>query len=174
MNDRLKLHVPAFEELWYREKLLGDPETMSYNAGYHLALDTYHNDTGCIDFPREAWQAWYGRFIGREPERFYAYLMRREDGVFIGEVNLHTVAADTARYEMGIVIEARYRGLGYSEEGLRLLLNYAFTHLHAESVCNSFEIERTAAIRAHLAAGFELKSTSDGAAYLEIGAKAFG
>lgn len=34
----LYLHVPELDELWYRKKLLEDPETMSYNRGYDLDL----------------------------------------------------------------------------------------------------------------------------------------
>ncbi len=48
----LTLHVPELSELGFRQRLLSDPETMSYNAGCDLGFPGYHNDTGCIDFPR--------------------------------------------------------------------------------------------------------------------------
>ena len=31
MKDLLYLHVPAYEELWYRQKIMQDPDTMCYN-----------------------------------------------------------------------------------------------------------------------------------------------
>ena len=63
----LALHVPELGELDFRQKLLSDPESMSYNKGYGLKSPGYHNDTGCIDFPREDWDGWYARWVGAEP-----------------------------------------------------------------------------------------------------------
>ncbi len=37
-GGRLYLHVPEFRELDYRQKLMSDPETMSYNREYDLGL----------------------------------------------------------------------------------------------------------------------------------------
>lgn len=152
-TPRLALHVPRPEELAYRQRLMGDAETMSYNKGYDLRLDGYHRDTGCIDFPRSEWAAWHAFFVGQEPRRFYAYVMRLEDGAFIGEVNVHQ-SAENPWYEMGIVLEARHRGQGYAGEALRLLLTHAFTVLNVPAVHNDFEQTRTAALRLHLNAGF--------------------
>ncbi len=157
---RLELHVPAFDELWYRQRMMSDPATMNYNAGYNLGFDGYHNDTGCIDFPEERWQNWYNRFIGREPEKFYAYLVRKDDGAFIGEVVLRQEGAP-GRYEMGVVIEACHRGKGYSAEALRLLMDTAFKRLNAKMVANDFERSRTAALKLHRNAGFEIVGEDD-------------
>lgn len=154
MNDRLLLHIPALHELDYRQRIMADPETMSYNKGYDISFNGYHKDTGCIDFPESEWQEWYDYYIGQEPERFYAYILRREDSSFIGEVNLHR-SSDSDSYEMGILLEACHRGRGYSKEALSLLLAYAFEVLGAESVRNAFEDTRDAAVRTHLACGFQ-------------------
>lgn len=154
MNDRLQLYIPALHELDYRQRIMADPETMSYNKGYDISFSGYHKDTGCIDFPESEWQEWYDYFIGQEPERFYAYILRREDSAFIGEVNLHR--SDTHNYyEMGIVLEAKYRGRGYAKEALSLLLQHAFEEMGAESVHNAFEDTRDAAVKTHLACGFK-------------------
>lgn len=153
MNNSLILHIPTLDELWYRQRLMSDPDTMSYNSGYDLSLTGYHRDTGCIDFPEEEWQEWYEYFVGQEPTRYYAYIVRRSDGAFIGEVNLHR-NDDRPWHEMGIVIEARHRGHGYSVWALRLLLAHAFEKMDIEAVHNDFEDVRDAAVRAHLSAGF--------------------
>lgn len=113
MKDLLYLHVPAYEELWYRQKIMQDPDTMSYNKGYDLNFDGYDKLTGCIAFPEKEWAHWYSYFIGQEPVRFYAYIVRESDGEFIGEVNVHINENDDW-YHMGIVLEAKYRGKGYS------------------------------------------------------------
>ncbi|MBQ6466267.1 MAG: GNAT family N-acetyltransferase [Oscillospiraceae bacterium] len=164
--ERLLLHVPFFEELSYRQRLLSDPETMAYDRGYE-AFDGYHSDTGCIDFPESAWRDWYDWFVGAEPERWYAYIVRRADGAFLGEVNLRR-APRSAHYDMGIVLEARYRGQGYAEEALRLLLAQAFEALGAEEVRNRFEETRIAALRTHLACGFRETGRDKGLVALRI------
>lgn len=146
------LHVPEYGELWYRQKLLADPDTMSYNKGYG-------SENGCIDFPEEMWQEWYSRWVTGAPDRFYAYIVL--DGGFIGEVSLrknHDKGFYEDCYDMGIVIESRYRCNGYAAKALDLLLETAFEELGAASVHNEFESYRAAALRLHLNAGFSVSS----------------
>lgn len=85
----LDLYIPKLDDLWFYQQMMADPATMSYNIGYD-PWPGYHQDTGCIDFPREEWEAWYAQWVGREPERFYAYIRRRSDGEWIGDINFHT------------------------------------------------------------------------------------
>jgi diamine N-acetyltransferase len=161
VEPHVRLYEPLLTDLWYRKHLLSDPETMSYNRGYNLSFPGYHNETGCIDFPESGWEAWYRFFCQSEPERYYAYIVRCSDGAFLGEVNLHQNASG-GWYDMGIVLEAAYRGKGYSTEALRLLLNEAFGHLGADEVRNDFERDRSAALKAHLAAGFRVIGEENG------------
>lgn len=151
MKHRLTLHVPSPEELWYRADFMADPATMDYNRGY-APCPGYHRDTGCIDFPPSEWADWYARWIGNEPERFYAYL-EREDGAWVGEVNFHRSPSDPW-HDMGVVIEAKYRGQGYGLEALHLLIHQAFDVCGIDALHNDFENSRDAAWRMHLAAGF--------------------
>lgn len=159
MNE-LHLHVPTFDELWYRKQLMEDPATMDYNRGYELPFEGYDPKTGCIPFPETSWRDWYDYFTAHEPEQFYAYIVR-SDGTFLGEVNVHR-SNDRPWYEMGIVIEAKYRGQGYAAPALRLLLQHAFEVLHADAVHNDFEDVRAAAVRAHLSAGFTVYRRENG------------
>lgn len=152
-GERLCLHVPTMEELWYREKLMADPATMDYNRGYDLPFEGYDRETGCIVFPKEKWPAWYDWFVGQGSKQFYAYIVRKSDGTFLGEVNVHK-NEEKPWYEMGIVLEGKCRGQGYANEALGLLLQYAFEVLKVPAVHNNFEETRTAALRTHLAAGF--------------------
>lgn len=152
-GEALALHVPTMEELWYRQKLMEDPATMDYNKGYDLTFEGYDRETGCIAFPKEKWAAWYDWFIGRGREQFYAYIVRKRDGAFLGEVNVHKSGAQPW-YDMGIVLEGCYRGQGYANEALELLLEYAFEVLKAPAVHNDFEETRGAALRTHRLAGF--------------------
>lgn len=59
MSNRLSLYVPSLDELWYRERIMKDPETMSYNKGYDMLFDGYDRETGCIIFPKEDWEDCY-------------------------------------------------------------------------------------------------------------------
>ena len=158
---RLHLHVPEYEELNYRQKILSQPQTMSYNRGYDLNSPGYDKATGCIDFPQSSWKDWYHSWIGHEPYCFYAYIVRNEDNAFIGEVNLHlNLSSDW--YDMGIVIEEKYRGKDYATEALKLLLQEAFEALGAKAVHNDFESVRCAAVKTHLAAGFTKTKEENG------------
>lgn len=168
MEKRLKLVVPALSDLWYRKRMMEDSATMRYNSGYDLSFEGYDRETGCIAFPERAWAEWYDAFITQGiPRRFYAYIARLEDGAWIGEVNLHE-SGEPGIYDMGIVIEARYRGKGYAREALELLLGEAFDTMHARAVRNDFERKRTAALRAHMAAGFTVRSEEKGIVCVEI------
>lgn len=169
---RLRLQIPAYEELGYRQRLLADPDTMSYNKGYELSFDGYDRETGCIAFPESRWRDWYGFFVGQEPQRFYAYVVRNRDGALIGEVNVRK-NEDEACYDMGIVLEAKHRGNGYAKEALELLLKHAFEALGAEAVRNCFEATREAAVRTHLAAGFTECGRENGNVELRITKEAY-
>lgn len=170
--NQLELYVPKIEELWFRQKMLSDPDTMSYNANWDLGFDGYHNDTGCIDFPESEWSEWYSYWIGNETKCFYAYIRRKSDGAFIGDVNFH-YTPDRDWWDMGIVIFAPYRGCGYAAPALKLMLGHAFQNCGVTRIHNDFEVSRTAALKAHLSAGFHEIGVEDGIVRLMITADEF-
>ncbi len=111
----LLLYRPKLEDLWFREALLGDEATMSYNRKWG----------GVIDFPREKWQAWYERWLGGDEDRnFYRYLFDEELSSFVGETAFH-YDEQQARFLCDVIVLAKYRGRGYGGEGLRLLCESA-------------------------------------------------
>ncbi len=166
-EETVHLHIPSLDELLYRQKIMQDPATMAYNKGYDIDSPDYDRETGCILFPRDEWEGWYDYFVGSEPERFYAYIVRDADGAFIGEVNLHRSGCGPW-HEMGIVIEACYRGQGNSRCALKLLLEHAFEKMNATEVRNDFEETRIAAMKTHLSVGFEELERKDGIVLLGI------
>lgn len=141
--------------------MLSDAQTMSYNANWDVEYDGYHKDTGCIDFPQSEWADWYAYWVGNEPRRFYAYIRRATDGVWIGEVNFH-YTQEQDWWDMGITIYAPYRGKGYAVPSLRLMLEYAFKQCGVTKLHNDFEITRPAALKIHLAVGFCDAGVEDG------------
>lgn len=165
----LELYIPKLDELWFYQKMMADPATMSYNANWDVSYSGYHRDTGCIDFPRENWEEWYAGMVGREPERFYAYIRRKSDGTWIGDVCFHyTPGKDW--WDMGIVIYAPYRGQGYAAPALGLMLDHAFRDCGISRIHNDFEVARReeSAWKAHLAAGFRDVGTQDGFRHMLI------
>lgn len=167
MNENLYLHIPSFEELDYRQKILAQPDTMSYNRGYELGFDSYDNETGCIDFRKEYWKDWYSLWVSNEQERYYAYLTQIKDDDFIGEVCLH-YDKNSNSHCIGIVLEAKYRGNGYCSEGLIKLAEKAFIDLNIGKLRNDIPIERKYAIAGHKKAGFKEIVTEDGNCILEL------
>ena len=39
--EQLELYVPKLEDLWFYQKMMSDPETMSYNANWDVNYDGY-------------------------------------------------------------------------------------------------------------------------------------
>lgn len=109
------LHRPALEELSFRRSLLSDPDTMAYN----------HAWGGTIDFPRERWADWYGRWLeDTSGTRFYRYLYDPKLDAFVGETAYH-LDEELGGYICDVIVSARYRGRGYGIQGLDLLCQAA-------------------------------------------------
>lgn len=159
--EKLELYIPEFQDLWFMQKMTSDPATMSYNAGWDVSYDGYHRDTGCVDYPDDVLPGWYADWVGQEPERFYAYIRRCSDGVWIGDVNFH-YTPEKDWWDMGIVIYAPYRGRGYSVPALRLLLDRAFRVCGIKRLHNDFEMTRDAAWAIHRKLGFREMGVKDG------------
>jgi diamine N-acetyltransferase len=147
--NKVKLKIPELEELDYRRKLLADRETMSYNIGYG------ENDgTGCIDFDKNTWEEWYYRWVNNMPERYYAYIIKVDENIPVGEVALRYVT-EKSSYCVNIIVEEKYRGNGFSEQALRLLIHTAFEELGADKVFDDFPICRISAERLFKKVGFK-------------------
>ena len=111
----LKLYIPKYEDLLFRQKLISDPKTMSYNKKWG----------GTIDFPKEAWRDWFDWWlVNHENKRFYRYLQETETNGFVGEIAYH-YDEERAVYIADVIVLAEYRRKGYGKEGLRLLCDAA-------------------------------------------------
>ena len=113
--EEIALKKPTLEEMYFREKLLSDPETMSYNHAYG----------GTINFPKEQWEEWYAYWMENvQGKRFYRYLYNKILEEYIGEVYYrYDEKMDT--YCCGILILDKWRNKGYGTEGIRLLCRSA-------------------------------------------------
>ncbi len=106
----LETAVPAPEDLWFRQEMLEDAATMSYNRAWG----------GTISFPEERWRDWHEAWVAHpEGRRFYRYLAE-EDGRFVGEVAYH-YDEGFRHYTADVIIYAKERNKGYGGQGLALL-----------------------------------------------------
>ncbi len=113
-EGNITLYTPSLEDLWFRQKMMEDPETMSYN----------HAWGGTIPFPKEEWHDWYDFWIvNHENKRHYRYL-KGNNGCFIGEIAYH-YDSDRNLYVADVIVYAPYRGKGYGGIGLDLLCSAA-------------------------------------------------
>ena len=160
MPNDLQLYIPRPEDGWFYVKMMSDPETMAYNA-------LWFPPDGCIPDPEAEWLRLQAHWIGKAPERFYAFLQRKRDGAFVGDVNYHK-NPERNRCDMGIVIFASERGKGYGKQGLSLLLDRAFYVDGIFRLHNEFERTRDAGYRIHKALGFREKAGTDGIIRLEM------
>lgn len=111
----LEIIIPKIEELSFKQELLSDEETMSYN----------HQFGGVIQFPKEKWKRWYEKWIGsKNPYYFYRYLYSIELKKYVGEIAYH-YEKETNRYLCDVIVHAKYRGNGFGKEGLNLLCQCA-------------------------------------------------
>lgn len=109
--EKLELYPPALEELAFREKCLGDPETMSYNCAYG----------GTVAFPRERWANWYARWMeDGTGAYYYRYLRVKASGEFVGYISYH-FDEEFGEYMCEVIVTAQHRGRGFGRQGLELL-----------------------------------------------------
>ncbi len=110
----LTVYKPEYEDLWFRELMLSDEETMSYN----------HAWGGAISFPEEDWRDWYGLWVESPEDGWYYRYVKNGNGLFVGEIAYH-YDAELCGHAADVIIYAKYRGKGYGGEALRLLCSAA-------------------------------------------------
>ncbi len=109
-RDSVSLFRPGIRDLWFRQLMLSDETTMSYNRAWG----------GTIDFPEEDWAGWYGRWLEHpEGERYYCYLTDLT-GRFLGEIAYHR-DEELDGFIANVIVYSKYRGRGYGGKGLELL-----------------------------------------------------
>lgn len=110
----IKLYKPKIEDLWFREKLLNDKDTMSYNNAYG----------GTIPFPKEKWEEWYNRWVNvDEHERLYRYILN-ENKEFVGEASYH-YDDNFKAHMVDVIVYSKFRKRGYGGEALLTLIENA-------------------------------------------------
>ncbi len=158
----LRLYLPQYNELLFREQLLSDPKTMAFNR-FKEPMEDYHPDTGCIDFPRSTWALWYDFWMDREPDNFYAVLA---DGrTPVGEISWFF---DGEKHSVGIILLAKHRNKGYCVPALHLLMQRAFEENDLPALSVTLSTANTAAVKGFTNAGFRRIRKGGGTCDMEI------
>lgn len=163
----LKLHVPSIKEMDYRQKVLAQPETMSYNAGQPYEAEGYDAATGCINFPITDWRYWRDVWLWQEPSRYSAYIQIEETGEFVGEA-CYFYDMETDSHSVGVLIEHCHRNKGYGTQALRLICERAFAHGEVDSLFMDLPMSRESAIRMALTAGFREEFEEGGVCHMTL------
>ena len=150
-TSNVYLYVPNINELDYYEKLLKDPKTMEYNSGYDLNLDGYDKYSGCINkFDKIRW---YNKQI-LDKNRYFAYIVSKDNNKPIGYVKFH-FDDNKLKHSCGIVIEYKYRNLGYATDALKDLLSIAFNEYNLNLLTTNIPYNRNEALKLFTKCGFK-------------------
>lgn len=149
MNIYLK--VPSIEELHYRQEWMKDEKKMSYNVGFEMDLKGYNKEKGTITKTDKEMINWYNNWINKEPDKYFAYVYNKEIDEPLGEVYYYP---DNGIHSMGIVIQDKYRGNGYSYNALIELEKVAFEKNNINELSDMVPLDRIGAIKIFKKAGF--------------------
>ena len=109
----LELKKPKFNELTYRQHLLKDKPTMSFNS----------SNGGTVDFSKKLWKQWYELCMNSD-DHFYAYIYDQKLNQYIGEVSYY-FETEYNEFVLNIIIEAKFRKHGKGKEAISLLCQKA-------------------------------------------------
>ena len=101
----VSFYKPKLEDLWFRQAIMSDPETMSYNQAWG----------GTIPFPREKWADWYDYWIASPNKRFYRYITTGKSRSFVGEAAYH-YDSEYDGYVANVIVFSKDRGKGSKDQ----------------------------------------------------------
>ncbi len=138
----VELYIPKREDLWFRETI--------------------------TPFPKSDEEAWFSDWM-EQKDKFYAYIRRKSDGKFIGEVQFDQIFGKKS-HKIHLLIEKSERGKGYAVPALTLLIHHAFALFDVEAFEVDFDIERheIAAWKTCFSVGFREKSRENGILLLDF------
>ena len=111
----IRTFKPALHDLWFREKLLSDEQTMSYNAAWG----------GTIPFPRENWETWFSAWLEvSEYQQYYPDLYETDIKAFVGEIAYH-YDEKRKKHFCDVIVSSEYRNRGFGTAGIELICKAA-------------------------------------------------
>ena len=164
---RLYLSIPTKDDVWVKKEMNEDPTTMDYNAGYNVSFNGFNYNDGTIQTNLSDLQEnWLPRWVGQEPNKFFAFIRRIEDDEYIGYVFFKDNTENG--HEIGVLIRGKYRGNGYATEAVGLLCKKA-DELGVAKLFHQIPDNRKAAIKADLNNGFVIVKENIPCEYTKFG-----
>lgn len=87
------------------------------------------------------------RFIEKEGDRILLAVERAEDGVVVGDVNLHYASVRHRQGEVGWVFHPDHQGKGYATEAAAEMLRLGFEELYLHRIYARCDARNTASVR---------------------------
>lgn len=141
--DKLIIKIPTLKDLAYRKKLLGDEQTMEYQTP--------------IKFDEDKWTSWYDQWIAsNNPHYFYGYLYDNNTKEPVGEISYHFNSEDS-NCSFFLIIEYAKRNQGYGTEGLKKLIEKAFSYDFISEVLYDVNVDNIVAKHLLNKCGFNVK-----------------
>ena len=106
----IHFYKPKFEDLWFRQAILSDPETVCFTC----------ESCDVVPFLQEKWEEWYELWVENPDKRFYRYITTGKSRSFVGETS-YFYDEQQEIWLAAISICAIYRGQGYESAALQLL-----------------------------------------------------
>lgn len=116
-----------------------------------MELKGYDKNTGTITKTDEEMINWYNNWIDKEPDKYFAYIYDKTIVEPIGEVYYYL---NKGIHSMGIIIQDKYRGNGYSYKALLELEKIAFEKCKISELSDIIPLDRIGAIKSFKKAGF--------------------
>ena len=143
INDRIRLRAMEPEDLELIYEMENDPQQWdisNFTVPYsRYVMKQYLENSQCDMFA---------------DKQLRMMIVRLEDGVAIGTIDITDFAPIPARGEVGIVIRKEFRGTGYAKDALTLLCEYAFDFLYLKQLIVHVATDNEASMRLFTSCGF--------------------
>lgn len=150
-GNKIRLRALERDDLPHFVRWINDPEVRRFmNMRYPLSMTE-----------EEKW--WEGHL---ERENDFIFAIEAQDGVYIGNIGLHSIQRENRKAMLGIIIGDRaYWGQGYGTDAIRALLGWAFDYLNLNRVYLTVYAYNRRAIRCYEKCGFRYEGAMRQARY---------
>lgn len=143
VSERVRLRAMEPEDLEIMYTMENDPQTWdvtNFSVPYSkYVLKQYMENSQCDMFA---------------DRQLRMMIVRCEDGVVVGAVDITDFVPMHSRGEVGIAVRREYQGNGYASDALRMLCDYVFGFLHLKQLVAHVAADNEASLRLFGSCGF--------------------
>ncbi len=148
INDKILLRALEPEDIDLMYQIENDPQVWdisNFTVPYsRFVLKQYIKESQCDIFV---------------DKQLRLIVIRREDNVPIGTIDLSEFSPSHKRAEIGIAINSQYRNMGYASQAIKLLEDYAFKFLHIHSLTALVSVQNDISSRLFISCGYQQTGT---------------